>query len=218
MNINASSKIVVGVTQRVDRIEGRSETRDALDQRLAEWLVQAGFLPTPVPNSILAINGPETAADATMLDCWLQVIRPQALILSGGNDIGECPVRDATERHLLAWAEVRRVPVLGVCRGMQMMAAWAGGRLERVVGHVRTRHQLVLHPSTGDWPVSVNSYHDWSISACPDSFEVVAQSEDGAIEAIRHTDLPWEGWMWHPEREYPFNTIDTERMTRLFRE
>jgi len=190
-------------------VQGRDEIRDALDQRLASWLLQAGFLPVPIPNLIL---------DGSGLDHWIQAVKPEALILSGGNDIGACPARDATESHLLSWASVHKVPVLGICRGMQMMAVWAGATLSKVEGHVRVRHQLVACPESGDLPMSVNSYHDWAISGCPDSFTVVAQSEDGAIEAIRHTELPWEGWMWHPEREIPFDMIDTERMTRLFRE
>lgn len=218
MIISASAKIVVAITQRVDRDDGRNETRDALDQRLAEWLVQSGFLPVPVPNSILPVNGTDTSDCTDTLDCWLSAIKPQALILSGGNDIGGCPDRDATERHLMAWAEANRIPLLGICRGMQMMAVSAGGRLERVAGHVRTRHQLATLSGAGAFPVTVNSYHEWSIAACPEPFEVIAQSEDGAIEAIRHPHLPWEGWMWHPEREYPFDAIDTQRMTRLFRD
>ncbi len=105
------------------------------------------------------------------------------------------PARDATERYLLSWAEKNLVPVLGICRGMQMMGVWAGGSLKRMAGQV-TRHLL-----QGEVVGEVNSFHDFSLSGCPLGFEVVARSEDGEIEAIRHTDLPWEGWMWHPERE-----------------
>jgi putative glutamine amidotransferase len=42
--------------------------------------------------------------------------------------------------------------------------------------------------------------------------------KDGVIEAIRHEQFPWEGWMWHPEREEVFNMIDTLRMKRLLGE
>ncbi len=47
---NLSSKIIVGITQRVDFVEDRAEFRDALDQRLAMWVRQAGFLPVAVTN------------------------------------------------------------------------------------------------------------------------------------------------------------------------
>ena len=41
--------------------------------------------------------------------------------------------------------------------------------------------------------------------------------EHGVIEAIRHATLPWEGWMWHPEREPVLHRQDIERLKALFR-
>ncbi len=61
----------------------------------------------------------------------------------------------------------------------------------------------------------VNSYHVYSLRACPDEYAVLACSVDGEIEAIRHRILPWEGWMWHPEREQPFASDDVERLRAL---
>jgi putative glutamine amidotransferase len=46
---------------------------------------------------------------------------------------------------------------------------------------------------------------------------VTAQAEDGEIESIKHSALQWEGWMWHPERETPFNPIDIDRLKALFK-
>jgi putative glutamine amidotransferase len=80
-----------------------------------------------------------------------------------------------------------------------------------VKGHLRTRHQL-----TGTISSEVNSYHGYSIAACPHGFEVLARSEDGEIEAIRHRTLSWEGWMWHPEREDHFAAHDMHRIKALF--
>ncbi len=147
---------------------------------------------------------------------WLQVIEPNALILSGGNDIGEYLTRDETERCLLRWAEAKKIPVLGICRGMQMMAVWGDGKLVKKEGHVRSRHKLVVATQKDEWPSEVNSYHNFVLKSCPDSFEVVAQSEDGSIEAIKHIKLPWEGWMWHPEREATYSVQDLNRVKRLF--
>lgn len=212
MIINPNSKIVVGVTQRIDSVAGRDELRDALDQRLVQWLVHAGFLPVAVPNNLSDSCHP----DESVLESWLQAIQPGALILSGGNDIGEYPARDATERYLLSWAEAKRVPVLGICRGLQMMAVWAGAGLSRKEGHVGSRHRLVVATRQDEWPANVNSYHNWGLASCPDGFEVAAQAEDGAIEAIKHIKLPWEGWMWHPEREVPFSPQDILRLKDLF--
>lgn len=214
MIITLPSSLVIGVTQRIDRVEGRAELRDALDQRLVQWVADAGFLPVPIPN---AIHGVSDSSKLT-LDCWLDAVRPSALILSGGNDIGEYPERDATEGYLLSWAEKNRVPVLGICRGLQMMAVRVGIDLVKVEGHVGTRHQLMVSSKADKLPTNVNSYHNWAISSCPDGFQVVARAEDGLVEAMRHHSLPWEGWMWHPEREVPFSSYDTDRLKRLFSE
>ncbi|MEX1200841.1 MAG: gamma-glutamyl-gamma-aminobutyrate hydrolase family protein [Methylophaga sp.] len=160
----------------------------------------------------------EDGWDHSSLENWLEVIQPKALVLSGGNDIGEYPARDKTEKYLLDWANSHKIPLLGICRGMQMMSHWAGGQLVPVKGHVRVRHQLVQKVEDVIFlPDSVNSYHNFSIETCPEPFEVMAEArDDGVIEAIRHKTLPWEGWMWHPEREKSFNGIDTLRVKRLF--
>jgi gamma-glutamyl-gamma-aminobutyrate hydrolase PuuD len=183
-----------------------------LDQRLVLWLVHAGFLPVAVPNTL---SDTGHSSEQT-LESWLQAIQPGALILSGGNDIGEYPARDATERYLLSWAEAKQMPVLGICRGLQMMAVWAGVDLVKKEGHVGTRHQLEVASWKDEWPANVNSYHNWVLSSCPEGFEVAALAEDSSIEAVKHATLPWEGWMWHPEREAPFSSQDTKRLKRLF--
>lgn len=206
MTLPARTDRVVGVTQRVDKISGRNETRDALDQNLVAWLCLAGFLPVPIPNRLVPGEG------IASLDDWLAAVSPSAVVLSGGNDLGEVPERDRLEWALLDWAEGREIPVLGICRGMQSLGARSGGKLVEVPGHIRTNHDLSAPDA---WPGQVNSYHAWSFVDAPPGYDVLAKSSDGVIEAMRHHRLPWEGWMWHPEREMPFRKADTERLLRL---
>lgn len=201
---------LVAVSQRVDTFPERNESRDALDQRLITLLLVAGFIPAPVPNG-LHRTLPDGRLDPEALDAWLAAVKPQAFVLSGGNDVGQCRERDLTEGWLLDHASRHQKPLLGICRGMQMLAHWAGVELSAIQGHVRTRHRL-----TGEIVGEVNSYHGFSLATCPLDFKVLARSEDGEIEAIRHQSLPWEGWMWHPEREESFAARDLQRIKALF--
>lgn len=202
---------VVAVSQRVEIHADRGERRDALDQRLGAWLAGAAYLAMPVPNALIAPSAASADHRFALLRTWLLSVAPAAVVLSGGNDLGECPERDLTEGYLLSWAGERRIPVLGICRGMQMMAVRAGGRLKAVAGHAHARH--TLH---GRMSGEANSFHRFGLAACPPDFEVLAAAEDGGLEAIRHAVLPWEAWMWHPEREADFDRRDLERLRALF--
>lgn len=201
---------VVAVSQRVEHYPDRNETRDALDWRMIYFLQHSGYIPVPVPNA-LCTELPDGTFDFHLMNDWLATLKPSALVLSGGNDINQSSERDATERQLLKYASQFRLPVLGICRGMQLMANWAGAQLRRVSGHVKTRHCL-----SGAIAGEVNSFHCFSIANCPDGFKILAQSEDGEIEAICHESLPWEGWMWHPEREENITSRDLKRIRALF--
>lgn len=192
----------VGVTMRVLESQGYHEPRDALAQ---EW---SNFMNAALPDAAwLPIPNLGAKSVRTYCEKW-DVNR---LILTGGEDIGVSLIRDETERDLLIWARELALPVLGVCRGMQMMAEGVGVALKSVEGHVRTRHIL-----QGDFVREVNSFHNYGLAECPRGFEVSARAEDGEIEAMRNRELHWEGWMWHPEREKPFQSADIDRLRRLF--
>ena len=192
---------LVAISQRVELFKEYDEVRDVLDQRLSLFCVDAGYLPVPIPNVV----------DDEILRKWLNSLRPTAIILSGGNDVGEHQKRDNVETNLLNYAQDKNCPVLAICRGMQMMACWAGGSLKPVVGHVASSHRI-----RGEISGEVNSFHNFSVSQTPSGFITLATSADDEIEAFRHETLPWEGWMWHPEREMPYHERDLTRMKNLF--
>ena len=200
------------VSQRVDIIPGRGERRDALDQRLVGWLLAAGYLPVPMPNlfgKTQLRNGDGSLS--VRQQRWLESVGPGGVLLSGGNDIGSCVERDSSERGLVDWALSKGLPLLGICRGMQMLGMIGGVELVRVTGHAATRHAVGGTIMRSD----VNSYHDYALAACPEGYDVLARADDGVIEAIRHRQQAWEGWMWHPEREAQ-QPEDTRRLQTLF--
>lgn len=196
----------VAVSQRVEVLVDRNERRDALDQALPRFLCAAGFLAFPAPNCLA-----ESRDGAGTVWRWLSALAPRAVVLSGGDDIGVHGDRDRTEIALLEYASEHGLPVLGICRGMQVMGKWGDVDTKPAPGHIRVRHEI-----TGAISGSVNSYHSLALASCPADFDVIATSGDGEIEAIRHRTMRWEGWMWHPEREPAFDPRDIDGVRALF--
>jgi putative glutamine amidotransferase len=205
----------IGITQRVEVSPRTVEARDCLDQRWAPLLEAIGVVPVPLANRV---------ADPA---AYLEALDLRGIVLSGGNDLAcapgarsAAPERDLFERAALAWALDSGRPVLGVCRGMQAINVFLGGRIEPVPGHAATRHRvLACGANPFGWPESfeVNSYHDFGIprGGIAPSFEAVATSDDGFIEAFRHVSARCAGIMWHPERESPFVKRDIEILRRV---
>lgn len=205
----------IGVTQRVEPSPGSRETRDCLDQRWAPLLESLGLLTIPLAN-----RAPEPRA-------YVEALALDGIIFSGGNDLSDAPgarsaapERDQLEREILAWALARRRPVLGVCRGMQAINVFLGGKLTAVTGHAGTRHVIHTLADGGlGWPdtFEVNSYHDFGVRAdgLARDLVVLATSEDGSIEACRHRSAACIGIMWHPERETPHSNRDLELLRSL---
>jgi len=199
--------MIIAISQRVDFFPNRGEKRDSLDHRLIDWATSLNAKIILVPNAL-----------GDNLSSWLKLFQPTGVILSGGNDIGQFPERDITEWCLLDYAKEKHLPVLGICRGMQFLSTYFGVKLKPVEGHVATRHTVNIQDEIqGRSQIDVNSYHKFSLANCPSDFEVLAESEDGEIEAIKHKTLSWEGWMWHPERELIFEEYMMARARSLFK-
>lgn len=202
---------IVAVSQRIDFLTGRNEKRDSIDCQLNIFLEIAGYLPVPVPNTLIKITSTGRLLTKEKLEMWFTKIKPEACVISGGNNLGQFVERDQTEISLLDIAVENKLPVLGLCRGMQIMAMWAGTGLMKISNHAN-----VIHRISGKIHGLANSYHDYALASCPKGFTVLSKSVDGGIEAISHETLPWIGLMWHPERENRLKPRDLRLVKKFF--
>ncbi len=129
------------------------------------------------------------------------------------------PLRDTHELMLLERIRKSGVPAFGICRGIQVMAVAAGGKLwqdiyaqklgEGAEHCVRDENDRTHHPVTlsgslaevaGTTSVTTNSYHHQAVKSVPANIEICALTPDGLIEAINDTSLPYyRAVQWHPE-------------------
>ena len=156
------------------------------------------------------------------------------IVLSGGADIDpeylreeplDCvsvnPRRDAQELLLVHLAVARQIPVLGICRGIQTLAAALGGKLYQdirtqhdrpCIEHSQTiarglpSHQVSLEKDSLLYgmfqknTLDVNSFHHQAVKEAPAGFRVTAWGPDGIIEAMESVSFrPILGVQWHPE-------------------
>jgi putative glutamine amidotransferase len=186
----------VAISQRVAVEPKHGERRDCLDQAWMRLLHACDLLPVPVPN-LPSLVGP--LCDSAVIG---------GIVLTGGNDLavygGDAPERDATEAMLLDLALTRRWPVMGICRGMQVIQHRFGVPLIRVEGHVAPRQVIRIE----ERETEVNSFHTFGAFETLPPLEVWAVASDGVIKAIRHRQASVIGVMWHPERLDPFAERD----------
>jgi gamma-glutamyl-gamma-aminobutyrate hydrolase PuuD len=197
--------LFVGITQRVVTVPHRAEIGDYLDHRWAQRLADHKLTALPLPNHLQAMRS------------VLRAVPVRLLILSGGNDLAALPGatdahphRDEAEFAAIEYARDREIPVLGICRGAQLLVSRLGVQLHRCGGHAGTVHGLRTFgtaPSGWAWPprFEVASHHDWVIPRhpLPAAIEVLAEADDGTVEAFAHPAERQWGFMWHPEREAP---------------
>lgn len=206
----------LGITQRVEVVEEYDERRDCLDQRWAELVESMGHVPIPLPN---LVDDPAAYLEGLAID---------GLVLTGGNDLNHladaenvAPERDEFETAALEYALDEELPVLAVCRGVQLLNVHFGGSIDRVEDHVARDHRVLFESEVDfapDEPITVNSYHGYGIESedVAEPLETIAVAEDGSVEGLAVPDRPIVGVMWHPERDSPSAAVDRQLFERLF--
>ncbi|MFI3304263.1 MAG: gamma-glutamyl-gamma-aminobutyrate hydrolase family protein [Rikenellaceae bacterium] len=168
-------------------------------------------------------------------------------LLTGGHDVNpslygaersvKCGVtnhwRDSLERTIFDFAVARDLPILGICRGVQLMNVFGGGtlyqdlpteyRVEGGVNHQMTPpydqpwHKVRIVDGTplakiaSSLELEVNSYHHQTIRELAPMFKAMAFSEDGLVEAIYIPERRFiVGVQWHPEFNYTRDTASQQ--------
>jgi putative glutamine amidotransferase len=205
-------KIVI--TQRLIENNSYHEIRDALDIRWAELFMELDYLPILLPTNY-------------DFEKYFESIEIGGIILSGGNDLGIwsedklSQKRDIFEKEIIKFAIKECIPILGICRGMQIIADYFNGEFEKVDGHVGTNH-IILVSNNSEFKEYlkkldyVNSYHNYGIREIPDGFIISAKGEDGTIEAMENKENNIFCQMWHTERQVPFNDNELMIIKKLF--
>lgn len=155
--------------------------------------------------------------------------RADGIIIGGGDDISPelyggklglsarlDPARDAFERDLAERALDRNIPVLGICRGAQMLNVALGGSLdqdawetfgaERKIVTILPKRDIEVVPDThlacitGEAPMRVNALHTQAVDRLGRGLRVAARDEGGMIQAVERVRDPFAiGVQWHPE-------------------
>ena len=167
------------------------------------------------------------------IELWLQTAG--GILITGGEDIhpamhdkgdevDKCGTfdlyRDTLEYRLITYGRDHGIPVLGICRGEQMLNVALGGSLftdiptdiGKKVKHRKRRktatHEVTIEPSsllhkiTGVTSGTVNSSHHQCVDRPAETVNIAARAPDGVVEAIEYTGDGWSalGVQWHPER------------------
>lgn len=204
----------LGLTMRVVQALEYCEPRDALSHAWATYI--GATLPEckwlPIPNI-------GAAAPA-----YLQTWGIQGIVLTGGEDIAD-DIRTYTESSLLRHAASHKLPVLGICRGLQLIQLHCGGSLgdcppshcsgrRHEVRFTAAARKLGIRESRG----RVNSFHRRGIRSRDLAAPLVALAlaDDEWIEAAISEDPPMLGLMWHPEREERLQRVDATMVRWIF--
>jgi putative glutamine amidotransferase len=213
------------------------------EARWGVWCTSAALIPTSYIRAVEQAGGRALVIPPNREGAREVAEALNGLIISGGGDIkpmpgGEHPaiadvdeLRDDAELALLDQALAREIPVLGICRGMQLLNVFAGGTLvphvpDRV-GHdghkedpgafgshrVRLISGSSLAALLGD-EASVPSHHHQAVQRLGAGFVASAFAEDGLTEAIEDPQRSFcVGVQWHPE-EGDDNSLFVELVRR----
>ena len=140
----------------------------------------------------------------------------KGIIFTGGNSLmscnGDSRERDKVEKKIYRLAIHMQIPLIGVCRGMQLIQEMHGIKLFKIFGHVKKKQKLIINNRTA----ITNSYHNFGTKKNVKELIVFAKSFDGITKGIFSKKKRITGIMWHPERNNPLKAYDINLFKKIF--
>lgn len=194
---------LIGVSQNVI-INQHGERLDTLAQDWNKFLTWCKLIPILLPNNLYLVKK------------YLENLKISGFLFTGGNDLskysGLAPERDELERYIISYSIKNSIPLLGVCRGMQIIQDYFGVKLIKVFGHIAKKQSVEINGKMN----TVNSFHCFGSFDTTDDLTVWARSKDSLIKAVSHKKYPIWAIMWHPERMKPFRKQDINLFKSFF--
>jgi N5-(cytidine 5'-diphosphoramidyl)-L-glutamine hydrolase len=190
----------IAITLRLIENSEYYELREALDVQWAKLFKELNFIPIFLPYEY-------------SFKKILNEMKVDGIILTGGNDLNLInsneisQKRDNFELSLIQYSLENRIPLMGFCRGMQIIAYYFGASLYPISAHINIDHRLSVNMNSKYVNYlkvleKVNSYHRYGIKNVNlNEILVSAVAEtDSSIEVIEHHKYPIMGCLFHPER------------------
>ncbi len=137
------------------------------------------------------------------------------IIFPGGCDINsKIPnkLRIINEKNILKFAIRKRIPLLGICHGMQLINIFFKGKLSKVKGHMKKKRKIYLKEKSifNKEKIVVNFFNNYGIKEklLGSNLQILAKDLDNNIEAFKHKNHRIFGFMFHPEREKNFQNLN----------
>ncbi len=205
---------IIAVTQRLVLNQNYYEMREALDVKWGKLFKKINFLPVILPIEF-------------EYEKYFNSIKIDGIILTGGNDLNNSNKnklslkRDIFEKKLIRYAIKKKIPIFGMCRGMEIIGEFFGADFKKVKNQVGIRHVLDVNKKSKYFNQlnkisTVNSFHNYAIHKMPKDLIVSARSNNGIIKAIEHKKYKIFGQMWHSEREKLFDKNQMNLIKKFF--
>lgn len=189
------TRLKIGISMRIVQNNDYHEERDALSHDWSLFSELSDITLIHISNSKNVVS-------------FLKQMELDGVILSGGDNIGDTPKRDKTELEIIKYCIDKKLPIFGVCRGMQILNSFFQGNISsKTDSHVRKSHDIKIvneKLKLLNKKYSVNSFHKNLINekSLGKNLKIFAISDfDNSIEGFFHESLPIIGVMWHPERD-----------------